>query len=97
MAEYIISAKPIGLYWIEGCIDGFSFQAKVYATGSKFGIESGPVSKLAVWDHSNGRFSAGVIIDYDRGWCVKPETDEQNELLSALLRFLETINTTEKS
>jgi hypothetical protein len=90
--EHEINANSVGNGWIDGNIDGFRFQAKVYATGSQFGINGGAVSKLAVWDHRNGNFSAGVILNYDRGCDEKPENKEQSELLQALLRFLEALN-----
>lgn len=50
--------------WIEGKINGFDYQAKVYAEGSRFGIHGGKISKL--WMHKNGK----TIVNYDRGWDV---------------------------
>jgi len=84
--SFDISAKDKGNHWIEGTINDFTFQAKVYAAGSKFGINGGPVSKLTVWETKKSPASA--IISYDRGWDKKPETGEHKALLQALLLYL---------
>ena len=80
-----ISAKSIGNGWIDGTVDDFRFQAKVYDTGSKFGIDNGRVSKLAVWN----RQTSADLINYDRGWDKKPANDEQRALFQELLSYLE--------
>ena len=75
--------------WIVGdiSIDNKTYRvnAKVFLEGSEFGIENGPVSKLWIAD-SNGNW----IINYDRGWDVKPtaETEEiYNIALGAVRSF----------
>jgi hypothetical protein len=78
-----ISAKALEHGWLDGFIDDYRFQAKVYDEGSKFGINSGRVSKLEVWDSSEH------IVSYDRGWGIKPDSDEQQLLLRELLDYLE--------
>lgn len=59
-------------------------------TGSKFGINSGRVSKLVIWDQQ--RHS---VTNYDRGWDVKPASAEQKDILQALLKYLEALPTWE--
>ena len=68
MKIHCISAKALQHGCIDGKIDGFRFQMKVYDTDSKFGIEGGRISKLNVWmeqAHKTDRASTEVI-SYDR-------------------------------
>lgn len=56
--------------WHEGVIDGFWWQAKVYDEGSRFGINGGRVSKLAIcegeeWDHRKLVYTYDRSIDFD--------------------------------
>lgn len=44
----------------------FHYWAKVYDTGSEWGIDGGRVSKLML--KRNGE----IVCNYDRGWDVKP-------------------------
>lgn len=44
----ISGVKFLGDNWISGKVGSLRFQAKVYAEASKFGINSGNVSKLTV-------------------------------------------------
>lgn len=84
-----IKARILGSNWIEGTINEYHFQAKVYNEGSKFGIKNGRVSKLEVWDE-NCRVTgqgAGTIISYDRGWYIRPSSPESKEILQALLEY----------
>ena len=89
MSNYQITARIKRDYWIDGTIDGFRFQAKVFDVGSKYGIDGSRVSKLFVWDAVIS-FSS-CIISYDRGWDVKPKNCEQREILQALLEYLEAL------
>lgn len=93
MNTYQITAKPkegvMGGTWVDGHINGLRFQAKIYGTGSRFGINEGRVSKLAVWDESNRHL--GDLLSYDRGWDKQPADDYQRKLLQALLEYLEGI------
>ena len=53
--------------WAEGLTeDGFWFQAKVYNTGSQFGINKGRVSKLSVCQGTRWNPETQVY-NYDRG------------------------------
>ena len=69
--------------WIVGDVqingDTYRVNAKVFQEGSEFGIDKGPVSKLWVSD-SNGN----TIINYDRGWDIKP-TEENQEVYNIIL------------
>jgi len=89
MGSYQISSKPIELGWIDGTIDSFRFQAKVYDAGSRFGINDGRVSKLEIWNPDAGGMVKGSIASYDRGWDRKPATDEYQALYKAVLLYLE--------
>ena len=84
-----ITARIKRNHWVDGNIDSFRFQAKVFDIGSKYGIDGGRVSKLFVWDASIG-FSS-CIISYDRRWELKPKNDEQQEILRACLDYLEAL------
>lgn len=55
--------------WERGEYKGFSYCAKVYDEPSQFGIDGGRVSKLEV------RKDGKTILNYDRGWDVKPSGD----------------------
>jgi len=85
--EYKISAHRKVGEWLEGKIDGFLFQAKVYDIGSQYGIDNGRVSKLTIW--AADRHPGDAIINYDRGWDKSPSEGWQQELLQALLAYLE--------
>jgi hypothetical protein len=85
VGKYRIKSKSKGRGWLEGSINGFCFQAKVFDTGSKFGINNGRVSKLMVWEHR----TSTDLFSYDRGWDAEPIDDEQKEVLQALLEHLE--------
>ena len=58
---------------------GLFIQAKVYDVGSDFGISGGRISKLFVRRLNN------VVISYDRGWDVNPNTAADRNLLTAIL------------
>ena len=66
--------------WMFGSIDGYEYEAKVYDLGSEYGINGGRISKLYVT--KAGR----VVINYDRGWDIKPKTAEANRILQAILQ-----------
>ena len=69
--------------WIVGDVqingETYRVNAKVFQEGSEFGIDKGPVSKLWVSD-SNGN----TVINYDRGWDIKP-TEENQEVYNIIL------------
>ena len=83
--ELHIRHSEVPLGWLEGNIGRFSFQAKVFDRGSRFGINQGRVSKLSVWDGNC------EIIGYDRGWGIEPACDEYQKILWDLLNYLEAL------
>lgn len=82
-ARYGISqVKFMGNNWISGKVGNLRFQAKVYAEASIFGINSGNVSKLTVWQEYGP-----IAINYDRGWDVKPKNAKEEKIIDTILDF----------
>ena len=48
----------------------YEWEAKVYDTGSTYGIHGGRVSKLSVVKTVDNRKK--IVINYDRGWDIRP-------------------------
>lgn len=69
----------LGLSGLVNAHPQYLFQAKVFDRGSRFGIENGRVSKLEV-SHSNA-----TVMRYSRGWDTWPRSQEQFEVLQAIL------------
>ena len=67
-------------------IDGVSFkyEAKVFGTGSKFGIDDGRISKLQVMKKTDNN-SWILVIHYDRNWEIKPRTKLEKKALNYIL------------
>ena len=67
--------------WKQGTIRvmGITFQweAKVFENPSRFGINSGRVSKLSLGEK--------FIVNYDRGWDVKPRTIAARRAVNQIL------------
>lgn len=74
-------------YWIECTIGKYKFSAKHFDVGSEFGINKGRVSKLSICENYSNWGNS--IISYDRGWNIKPKTEEHGYILSCLLEYLE--------
>lgn len=89
MKIHCIEAKVLENGWIDGIINEFRFQAKIYDENSRFGIENGRVSKLTVWDEQKRKSGSGSgdILSYDRGWDKKPSSSEHNNILRALMGY----------
>jgi hypothetical protein len=69
--------------WIEGVIGDYKFMAKHFDEGSSYGIDNGRVSKLEIW---KGDYDfRNVLVNYDRGWDVEPETDEIKKVFNSLM------------
>lgn len=66
-------------------IDGHWCQAKVYYSGSNFGINGGRVSKLAICDGKNWD-SQKIIYNYDRGLDVN---NAPTELVNKVVAYCE--------
>ena len=79
--------------WKQGSINvygvNFLYDAKVYDIGSELGINGGRISKLQVvkdvgensWSWDN------TIINYDRGWDIKPRTHLEKKVLECVLEL----------
>ena len=61
--------------WIRGFSKPYTFEAKVYCIGSKYGIGKGRISKFALWIDDND--SRHWIANYDRGWDIHPKKKHQ--------------------
>lgn len=71
--------------WVEGSTpDGnHKVHLKVYNEGSKFGIGGGRVSKLEMREPYGN-----TVVNYDRGWDVRPKTPEHKEFVRNVTRTL---------
>lgn len=70
-------------YWMEGRIDGYNVNAKVYPKPSIHGIENGRISKLTITDKDGN-----TIANYDRGWDVIPK-EQYKDLYDKIVGSLE--------
>jgi hypothetical protein len=64
--------------WTDGRIitmPGYTFDAMVFNEPSGYGIDEGKISKLQV------RKDGHLVINYDRGWDIYPQTAEDQEAL----------------
>ncbi len=61
----------------------YTFEAKVYDNVSRYGIKGGRISKLCVKE----KVSQKPILNYDRGWDIRPNTATAKELVAAILAF----------
>ena len=78
--------------WLRGIIDGYEFFALVFQIGSKYGINEGRISKLTVRHKLESLTEVSrYIINYDRGWDVKPETEEHKLILDTLVEYFENL------
>ena len=83
-------AEMGGQLWHEGQTERnghvFRWEAKVYATGSQFGINGGRVSKLWIAElpHGEVRYWQEVAC-FDRGWCTRPLTPAAKAFVDELL------------
>lgn len=68
--------KVKGAIWLSGHVDKYEFSALVLKLPVKVGIEKGRISKLSIWDaevmEATGSFIGSCIVNYDRGWDIKP-------------------------
>lgn len=78
--------------WLRGTIDGYEFFALVFQKGSKYGINEGRISKLAVRRKLESLTDVSrYIINYDRGWDIEPETEEHKLILDTLVEYFENL------
>ena len=76
--------------WLKGTIGGYEFFALVFQKSTKYGINEGRISKLAVRHKLQSLTEAShYIINYDRGWDIEPESDEHKLILDTLVEYFE--------
>jgi len=61
-------------------IKGYKVSAKVHDDPSRFGLGKGRVSKLTV-KTPGGK----TVINYDRGWDIKPKNKTHREILGRII------------
>ena len=78
------SADPT---WQEGALrvhdKSYHYWAKVYDTGSQYGIDEGRVSKLTI------KRDGEIVANFDRGWDVAPVDDDTQIALEIILHEYE--------
>lgn len=80
--------------WVNGECGEYIFEAKLFDSGSVFGIKNGRVSKLSIRKKKEAikvefPFVAPSEVNYDRGWDKKP-TKEIKPVYNAIMKLLET-------
>lgn len=70
--------------WFTGKKDGYSYEAKVYDSKSKNGINGGRVSKLSVSDKNNK-----TVVNYDRGWDIEPKDRKSSKAVRSILSMFD--------
>ena len=61
----------------------FTAYVKHYETPSQYGIDGGCISKLMIKDNTQ---DDKIVVNYDRGWDIKPETPEAAAAYETVLR-----------
>lgn len=86
-----VNWKKSGHGWTIGTVSykkkTYYFDIKNFIEGSKFGIDNGCISKLQVYDPNakEGQYKYGnLVMNYDRGWDVRPKTDDAKAILNAI-------------
>ncbi|WP_229208717.1 DUF7678 domain-containing protein [Dyadobacter luticola] len=63
-------------FWVNGNVDKFEFSALILNAPAKSGMDKGRISKLAIWDPAvkkkTDNLIASCIMNYDRGWDIRP-------------------------
>lgn len=82
-----------GELWVEGVVDKgkckYSFIAKLFDDKSAdLGIQGGRVSKLAISIGEKWTGMDNCVVNYDRGWDIRPGKEYYN-LFKSVLNFLE--------
>jgi hypothetical protein len=77
--------------WVIGEVQGepigkISFEAKVFDEGSMYGINKGRVSKLDI------RQDRKILVNYDRGWDVKPQTPEVKAVYKKIMAAMNALD-----
>jgi hypothetical protein len=79
----VFTKFPKKTNWCDGKVGNLNFQAKLFDTGSDYGINGGRVSKLAIWN-KDGTY----LVNYDRGWDIEP-TEAIKPYYDAVMALLE--------
>jgi hypothetical protein len=83
---------PFDSNWVSGTVGEYTFEAKLFDDPSTYGINNGRISKLSIYNDQkrieNRDFFAACIVNYDRGWDIKP-TKESRPYYKAVLKLLE--------
>ncbi len=66
--------------WTKGTLNGYDFCIKHYEVGSPYGICKGRISKLEI------RKQGKILVNYDRGWDMKPEGSELTDVYKEMLK-----------
>lgn len=69
--------------WKKGNLDGYVYEAKVYAEGSVYGIHGGKISKLQI------KMDGQIVANYDRGWDLFPVSGKDQQALNQIIAKLE--------
>ena len=66
-------------------IDGKTYRIRMvrFDEPSMYGIRSGRISKLFV---AGANADHNIVINYDRGWDIRPKTAETKALLAAIVK-----------
>lgn len=78
--------------WVTGTVGHYTFEAKLFDSGSDYGIKNGRVSKLAISDpkvrKEKQNYDDSLVVSYDRGWDVRPKK-EVKSYFNAVMELLE--------
>lgn len=83
-----------GSNWIKGRLKDqkldVSFEMKVFAETSSFGIEDGRISKLFVYEGKEWtRDWDTCLINYDRGWDIEPHNPRQIAIMDMFMQAVD--------
>jgi hypothetical protein len=73
----------------------YKFQAKIFDTDSKFGINQGRISKLGISRVNRLTGWKTLVVNYDCGWDIKPNSKKDNTAYSSICAFLEQFKKTD--
>lgn len=68
--------------WISDTIGLYYYEAKVYDEPSRFGIDGGRISKLAIYNPVKK-----CCCQYDREWVIKPDNNEVKEVFLKIMEL----------
>jgi hypothetical protein len=66
----------VGATWLSGTVDRYEFSILYLKNPAKTSLDRDRISKLSIWDpvilEASGDFSTSCIVNYDRGWDIRP-------------------------